>query len=553
MSASHTDYARPLERPLTAVLALLAGAFAGLGLLATALFALGTDQVWLLYAGGRVLHHAQIYGAEVMESNPPFILWLSALPAALSDALHRSPAFGFRVCILLLSAAILAWCLVLLRHTVTVRRGLLGWAFAAAFFGFTFFLAHSNNIGQREHLLVLFMLPYLFGAALRFRRVNIPAAEAFLIGLSAAVGICCKVHHLLIVVGIELMLAIHRRTLRSLLRPEFFGVLTGGVAYIAAVQLFAPRYLHQVVPLLTQTYWAFGGIPLHTMVLQKRSLMLLLLTFACAAVAWALRTRLATAALQAALAAAAVCSLAAYWVQGTGFNYQLIPVSCFLSLAVVTLLADVATAPLRTAGFETQHPLPGAKWPPQPLPALPMWIAPTLAVLACVVTLAGGYHHFQREGAAKAAATVDPATRALLSAYPAGSRVALMSLDIGFFPSIADHNFFYAERFPHLWMMPAIVRTERHEPGLSKHLTPQQVADLTVKQDAYMVDDLNHWQPVLVGVERCNDPALETCEGMHHGEIDLLQFFMTDPAFAQAWSRYKFVESAGRYDFYALK
>jgi hypothetical protein len=547
---AYTPPLTPLERPLTLLFAVLAGAAAGLAVLATAFVALGMDQVWLLYGAGRLLSGAQIYGAEVMESNPPFILWVSAIPAALARAIHQPASFGFRLCVLLLTAAILAWCVVLLRHVVNARKGLLGWAFGAGLMAVTYWLSKSTYSGEREHLLLLFILPYLFATALRLRNTAIPAVEAFAIGLSAAVAVCCKPQHLLIVIGMELVLAIHRRSLRSLVRPEFFGVALGGVAYLGAVELFAPRYLHQVVPLLTQTYWAFGGIPLLKMFLQKRSLLLFGLAVLCAAFAWLRRNRLQTAALQVPLLGAVLCSLAAYWVQGTGFNYQLIPASSLLALSAVLLIADFAAAPSPSSGLETAYPLPGAIWPPKPIPPMPAWIAPTLAAAVCLVVMAGLNHRIHRRADADLAATVDPKTQALLDSYPAGTPVAWITLDPGFFPPVVAHDFFYATRFPHLWLVPAIVRTEQHQPHLKKHLTPQQTASLTATQDRFMVEDLTRFQPKLVAIERCNDLTWGPCEGMNNAPIDLLQWFSKSPDFNQAWQHYKFLETAGRYDFY---
>jgi len=131
--------------------------------------------------------------------------------------------------------------------------------------------------------------------------------------------------------------------------------------------------------------------------------------------------------------------------------------------------------------------------------------------------------------------------------------VLWMQLDPGLFPTVPEHQFLYASRFPHLWMVPAIARTELHQPNLKKHLTAAQIENLTATQDRFMVEDIQHWQPALIGVERCADPAMEVCEGMHGGRIDLLEWFSHDAGFRQEWSHYQLVETAGRYDFYALK
>jgi hypothetical protein len=551
-SSDFPQSAARLERPLTLLFALLAGALAGMALLANAFVALGMDQAWLTYASDRMLSGAPIYGAEVMESNPPFILWLYSLPDWLARLLHRPDAFGFRIFVVVVTLLALAWCVVLLRHLVTAKRALLAWAFTSGIAGITFYLANKGDAGQREHMMTLFILPYLFAAALRLRGVRIPPAEAFLLGLSAAVAVCCKVHHVLVVFGIELLLMANRRSLRSLLRPEFYGVVAGGVAYLAAVDLFAPRYLHGVVPLLTQTYWAFGGIPLSTMVLQKRSLLMLLVIAGCAAVARTMQRKLQTATLQATLLTAAFFSLAAYWVQGTGFNYQLIPVGSLLALAVLVLAADGLTSPWRAVNHETTAPLPGsrASWPPTPIAPLAAWLAPVVFAVVCGLVMVGMRGHVRARAEAKELATVDAASRALFDSYPAGTPVYWMALDPGFFPAAVEHHFVWGSRFPHLWMLPAIVRTEQHQPNLKKQLTPAQVDALTATQDRFMVEDLEHWKPKLVGVQHCSDPVVDACEGMRGSGVDLLRWFEGNAEFRQEWAHYKFKETAGRYDFF---
>jgi len=60
------------------------------------------------------------------------------------------------------------------------------------------------------------------------------------------------------------------------------------------------------------------------------------------------------------------------------------------------------------------------------------------------------------------------------------------------------------------------------------------------------------WQPPLVLVERCQDPAVQcqVLDGLHD---DLLAWFLRDRRFRAEFGRYRYLRSAGRFDAYVLK
>lgn len=55
------------------------------------------DQCWLLYAAGRILQGTQLYGSKLIETNPPLVVWFSALPMFLAAKLHTSPILLLQV------------------------------------------------------------------------------------------------------------------------------------------------------------------------------------------------------------------------------------------------------------------------------------------------------------------------------------------------------------------------------------------------------------------------------------------------------------------------
>src|SRR6201995_728184 len=115
------------------------------------------DIAWLLYVARRWLAGRELY-VDVVEVNPPLIVWISAIPMQLASALGvdaRFTAIPFFV------AAVLGcawWTASLLRGCGRLFEDRLP-VFAAI--GTVLLVVPAGDLGQREHLLVAAMLPYL--------------------------------------------------------------------------------------------------------------------------------------------------------------------------------------------------------------------------------------------------------------------------------------------------------------------------------------------------------------------------------------------------------
>ena len=106
-----------------------------------------------------------------------------------------------------------------------------------------------------------------------------------------------------------------------------------------------------------------------------------------------------------------------------------------------------------------------------------------------------------------------------------------------------------AQRYPHLWMLPAILRNESG-PTPAHAIPPARLAELDGMQHRFMVEDLELWQPSMILVERCQDPEVH-CQVLEDRHDDLLAWFLRDPAFTAIFSRYRLVRSSGPYLEYA--
>jgi hypothetical protein len=212
------------------------------------------DQCWFLYAAGRVLDGVTLYGPHLTEVNPPLTVWFSTIPVALASLFHASPVLLLKIITWAAVFASAAWCTRIIRAAGLAASLLVAAlcfsAITAAELSLTDYL-----LGQREQFLVVFVLPYALYAAcltLRFSR-----AERVALGIAAAIGLCFKPQHVLIVVTLELFLLLYTRNLRRLLRAELLAFTATILTYVLLVY-FATPYVRSTVPILTDTFWAFG-------------------------------------------------------------------------------------------------------------------------------------------------------------------------------------------------------------------------------------------------------------------------------------------------------
>jgi hypothetical protein len=522
----------------------------GMACLVSLLPAAGHDQMWLLYAARLVRHGAKLYGPEVFETNPPMIFWLSSVPVALAEWLHASETAMGKLCVVLLECVVVWICLQLLRRTRSSGPGVAGhipdqppspavrnWLL----FVFVAVLAvmPARDFGQRDHLLVLLCLPYVFAAALAVGDANarpLGALAGAAVGAAALAGIAMKPHQLLIPVAVETTLIVlragrlgARRAAGSLLRPEFVALVSSGVVFLLAVRLLTPNYFAQVVPLVRDAYWAFGQWPFTHLVTE--AIQLHILAAIALGLFFAEGWRRASP-LVCLLLAAGVASLAAYYLQGTGWYYQQLPSLTFFALALAFLLVE---------------------WADRRHMTMPLW-APKAAAGLGVVALgmtayAAGFPFTDARSF-----PIDIPDASFFTGLPPGTAVTTLSTTVDYImPPIYKYDLTLGERYPLLVMLPAILRSEDPEGGrLKRRLTPERVAELDAFQHTAMREDLVRWRPQLILVERCQDPAVH-CQVLEDRHDDLLAWFLRDPGFHAQFAGYRYWKSVGQFDGYVRK
>jgi hypothetical protein len=497
--------------------------------------AAGHDQMWLLYAARLVLHGAPLYGPRVFETNPPLVIWLSTIPAALSSLTHIPDTALGKFFVLALEFSIAALCLRLLR---IVRPSLSRTAlYMLAFVYVTVFaVMPARDFGQRDHLLILFILPYVVAAAVRAQAKPIAPPLAWLIGVLALAGVVLKPHQILIPVALEATLLLRKRTSESqlprlsLLRPEIYAMILSGCLFLLAIRLFAPFYFSIILPIVGDTYWAYHQLTFWQLIGQ--SIQLHILAAIDLALFFATGWRKAST-VTSFLLIAGLASTLAFYLQGTGWYYQQLPALSLFSLALAFLLIDLAEA--RAARSQLRCP----PWLPK--------AAAGLGLLALALTT----HFMDYPFTADRSFQVDTPDPVFFTGLAPGTPVLTLSSTVDYtIQPIFKYHLTLGERYPAFLMLPALLRSEDPQgKPLTRHLSPARIAQLDAMQHRFMVEDFQRWHPQLFLVERCQDPAVH-CQVLEDRHDDLLAWFLRDPRFREIFAHYHFLRSAGQFDAY---
>jgi hypothetical protein len=502
---------------------ILALAAVGMAALLALLPAAGHDQLWFLMMAHRWLAGAQLYGPQAFDSNTPAIVWLSALPVLLAQALHIPTTFAAKLLLTFLETAASLLSLYFLRKArpSTSRYELPALLFAAITL---FYVIPARDFGQRDQILAFLILPYILAAAAP-QRLTLARIAA---GILAATGICLKPHHALIPIAIELTLLLRPLTpqtrLRTLLRTEPILITLIGLTFLATIHNLTPLYFTSALPILHETYWAIGHLSITALSLEAVELLIL------AAISLALKPRTRTILL---LQIAGVAATLAYFIQGTGWYYQQLPAIDLFAAALTLQLLDIAQQKSIT---------------------LPTWLPKATAALSILALALTTYFTGSPFTPDRAFAITNP-DPTFFTALAPGTPIAIFttSVDAAMMP-IERYHLTWAQRMNNLWLLPAILRSESTTTGAPpiRTLPPSTITQLDTLQHRWMVEDLTRWHPTLILIDRCQDPTVH-CQELEDRHDNLLAFFLRDPAFATLWTHYTYTGSHGDFDAYTLK
>lgn len=495
-------HARPIPRALgISHLAIAAIAAAGLWLQLSAF--INHDVAWILWGTEKMIAGA-VWGRDIIEPNPPLAWYLSVPSTWLALKLGLPVAACFQIAVTAAAfVSVLTFERLLRGNDDTGARASALPALVAAI---VLMILPYRDFGQREHLLLIAILPYLALTAHRIHGGAVSPVTAGVIGLIAGLGLALKPYFLAIPAVVEVAALLITRRWSFPIRTETVAIGGVIVAYVCLL-LVQSRYLVQVVPLAQGIYWSFN-LPLRDVVIP-------LLPPLVAVVAAAIVTRQRTASFL--MIAAATAGLAiACLAQHKGYSYHQYPVWAGAALAV-SVATTTAEGARRHLGY---------------------------AILAGLLLVGGAkvtsWWQANQAGGARAVEThrvID-----VIDRYARNGRFLVVAVHpYPAFPAALYADADWSSRTNSQWFLPAVAQL-RHS-GSDR----EALAFAEQHARAFILHDLSQ-DPRLVIIDT---NARRHTRGP--GDFDILAFYLEDPRFAAIWSSYREVGSIGTYRLFARR
>lgn len=464
------------------------------GLFRSFLKPINHDAAWYLYGSSRVLDGARLY-RDIIDINPPLIFYFNFPAVVAARVFQVDEVLAWRLfiaCLLVLSLWLSQRLVYRIFPPPDARRHYLA---VALLIGCSLHLGY--NYGQREHIMVLLVLPYIMRCILCAQKQEVSRRLAILIGASAGLGFALKPHFLLLWAGLELYL-FFQRGWRSAWRPEtaVIGAIT--IPYAALVPVLFPGYV-KVALLATEVYGAFNA-PWRDL-LQGPTARFWLLGLGASFLVWGNRNGRQA---RSVLAVAATCCFIIALVQRKGWEYQFYPTEAMI-IALLGLTVPELTG--KVSSWLRYVPAP----------------ARILASLALFYFGASQLFYFKAELWRYS----PPAPTALINivrANAARQPIAVLTptIDPGF-PTVNYTKSIWSLRLPSLWMLAAIYKNapSRYHPE-SEMSNAERFTFRTV------VQDLLRTPPQLLIVDV--SPQKWNFGSTH---FDFLEYFSADERFRQ--------------------
>ena len=449
-------------------------------------------QLWI----ARQLNHGTGLYTWIREINPPLWFWM-AQPVDLLAGWIGWPAKRVMVAAVFLLIGI---SLALAARLVALWPK---WQRLALYSGMlvaTVFVS-IGDFAQREHLALIATIPYALLIAHRVEDKRAPSwILALAIGIFAAPMIALKHYLVLIPVMLEVWLIWRQRKAWHPIRPETVALVVGAIGYAGAILIFAPNYLTDIVPVLSQFYGDFR-MPLPIILVNQMNLMLAVSAFYF----WHFRHELPPAALSALILAAALT--ATYYIQFKGWGYHVSPVVACLLLALCLHLARrSSSSPLRWTEITMALLMVGTGVLPQ--------------------TFSGPYKNDFAQAADRLFASLQPGQTAIMFTTKAARPWAAME----------EKHLRWPSRYPMFWMMQSV--STRHAAGLP---IEGPLHNFIARVRIETVEDLT-----------CNPPDLliNDHDSVNADGFDMLALFREEPRFAALMQSYAVKETLGPFTLY---
>lgn len=211
-------------------------------------FPFNVDSIWILHCADEMFKGGILY-KDITDVNPPLIFIYSLIPIFISKItpLDSIESYIFFVLIIISISIFLIYKIL---NTIYSKKTLKIYLYSILFI---ISISTTSNFGEREHLFILFILPYIF-TKIYANKITLTQNDAIFISLFAVLGFNLKPHFFLLFLLLETITLIKNKKISSFLRIDFFIISLSPFLYLLIIFLFFPLYIYETLPFAIETY-----------------------------------------------------------------------------------------------------------------------------------------------------------------------------------------------------------------------------------------------------------------------------------------------------------
>jgi len=472
------------------------------GVILIAPTSINADVSWLLYVSQQMLAGDALY-VDIVEVNPPLIAWMGIPIVALAQLTGLPIGASFKAFIFMLAAGSLLFSAKILRGQKSRNIGLI---LITATYAVTILPAFS--FGQREHIMVMLCLPYLFAAAARAKNRPLPMWQIFLVSILAGIGFCIKPYFVFIPAVIEIFL-LAKLKLATFRRPEPYIMVAVGILYLISIFVFTPEYTSNIIVYASEVYGAGHGY-------SSKKIILAIVPFCCVSIFGLMllngeKVRFENIPEEyLVLAFATLGCFAVYLAQFKGWVYHLYPAYALGTILFVAAVYHLVFArEFKFINLVRSTPLLGLIY--------------IMAVFLVFIPKYNGYY-----------SPIAKELKPVIAEFPDVTSVFIMTdnLDNGF-PLITETGLQWGSRFPALWLTPGI--QAKKAAGKSYPL----LVEIEQYSHQSVAEDIARYKPHLIFVDVGEFKAFGGIK------YDYISDYSQSEKFELEWSNYEFIRNVG--------
>lgn len=471
---------------------------------------LNHDAGALLQFADRMVGGERLY-LDLIDINPPMVIWLDMIPAALSRMMGVSLPSALVGFLLAMFAGVLVFAWMIARQTLDSVCNATLLKIIAPVTLFCVLVYPAYSFAQREHLMFVAALPYLLVATARLDGQQIGPGTRIGASVIVALAIGMKPHFAAIAGLVELYVIVRLGWRQWLRDPAPWAILGVGILYIAAVLILTPAYLSFIVPLVMRYYATESGLGLGEMLIGDQLPALIALI----APLGFLASRRGGSDLARVTCLAAIGATLSAIAQHKGWDYHFLAARSFAILLLAITVADL----FGKRAFATDRPT---------------MLAMAVSVMATLFFLSGNLSppfKAQREFARSPAGRLLP----IVEREAAGKPVLWLTTSIyPQFPVLDYTGSKLAMPFMSLWLLPAIYDQAPVVGDRFVYTPPDAMQPAEALLFHSIGAELARLKPPLILVTR------SSVDGGFHGHLfDYLEYFSRDPQFAAEFAGYR--------------